>query len=192
MSSRRGRQRRRLRTPECVSRALFLFELSCGADAVRLPLQDRWQPELQKLINNFNKRFSAAMDSECPNLLPSALDHPGLMPAPPSLLGLDNRGEVRIREHEDYAQWAIEIMVSFRAEDKLHLLTATHQSGGVRNSSLVPTLSLPTLTSPECSSPGTITLHHHVPHEHDRALQRTLLFGRRVSPTFRALKHFLC
>lgn len=61
-------------------------------------------------------------------------------PRPLATPGLDDRGEIRIREHEDYAQWAIEIMVSFRAEDKLHLLTSTHQSGGVRPAPASPSL----------------------------------------------------
>ncbi|KAL7409255.1 P-loop containing nucleoside triphosphate hydrolase protein [Mrakia frigida] len=73
----------------------------------------KWVPELQKLVTNFNKKFSAAMDS------------------------LDDRGEIRIREHEDYAEWAIEILVSFRATDKMQILTATHQSGGERSLSTI-------------------------------------------------------
>jgi hypothetical protein len=45
---------------------------------------------------------------------------------------LEDRGEVRIREAVDFDDWAIEILVSFRQADKLTILTATHQSGGVR------------------------------------------------------------
>ncbi|CDZ98809.1 Structural maintenance of chromosome protein SMC5/Spr18, SMC superfamily [Phaffia rhodozyma] len=71
--------------------------------------RSKWYPELQKLIRNFNAKFSVAMDA------------------------LDDRGEIRIKEHDDYDQWAIEILVSFRAQDKLQLLTSTHQSGGERS-----------------------------------------------------------
>ncbi|KAK8858466.1 hypothetical protein IAR55_002693 [Kwoniella newhampshirensis] len=43
-------------------------------------------------------------------------------------------GEVRIRRVEgDFASWGIEILVSYRDEDSLAILTGSHQSGGERS-----------------------------------------------------------
>ena len=39
-------------------------------------------------------------------------------------------------EDPDYEKWKIDIMVKFRNEEKLQLLTAQRQSGGVRLSSV--------------------------------------------------------
>ncbi|KAL7409239.1 hypothetical protein BDY24DRAFT_356208 [Mrakia frigida] len=69
----------------------------------------KWLPELRKLVANFNKKFSASMDA------------------------LDNRGEIRIKEDEDYNEWAIEILVSFRGSQAMEVLTSHHQSGGERS-----------------------------------------------------------
>lgn len=38
-----------------------------------------------------------------------------------------------MREEEAYDQWAIDILVKFRDTEKLQLLTAHRQSGGVRS-----------------------------------------------------------
>ena len=46
-------------------------------------------------------------------------------------LGIGCAGEIRIREDEDFEQWAIEIYVKFRDHEKLQLLTGQRQSGGV-------------------------------------------------------------
>jgi hypothetical protein len=46
--------------------------------------------------------------------------------------GIGCAGEIRISEHEDYEKWAIDILVKFRDNEKLQLLTAHRQSGGVR------------------------------------------------------------
>ena len=45
--------------------------------------------------------------------------------------GLGCAGEIKISEHEDYKKWAIDILVKFRDHEKLQLLTAERQSGGV-------------------------------------------------------------
>ena len=45
--------------------------------------------------------------------------------------GFGCAGEIRISEHEDYDKWAIDILVKFRDTEKLQLLTAQRQSGGV-------------------------------------------------------------
>lgn len=48
------------------------------------------------------------------------------------LLGIGCAGEIQIAPHEeDYTQWAIDILVKFRDSEKLQLLTAQRQSGGV-------------------------------------------------------------
>lgn len=46
-------------------------------------------------------------------------------------IGIGCAGEIRIREHEDYEQWAIDILVKFRDAEPLQLLTGQRQSGGV-------------------------------------------------------------
>jgi hypothetical protein len=48
--------------------------------------------------------------------------------------GIGCAGEIRVSEHEDYEKWAIDILVKFRDSEKLQLLTAHRQSGGVRAS----------------------------------------------------------
>jgi tRNA(Phe) wybutosine-synthesizing methylase Tyw3 len=46
--------------------------------------------------------------------------------------GIGCAGEIKIREEEDYDKWAIDILVKFRDDEKLQVLTAQRQSGGVR------------------------------------------------------------
>ena len=53
-------------------------------------------------------------------------------------------GEIKIAQHEDYDKWAIDILVKFRDDEKLQLLTAERQSGGER--SLTTILYLMSLT----------------------------------------------
>ncbi|GAA5924107.1 DNA repair ATPase SMC5 [Sporobolomyces koalae] len=78
-----------------------------------------WLPEVQLLVNDVSKRFTASFDT----------------------LGL--LGEVRLAPDEDYEKWGIEIMVSFRDKDSdsadvsLHVLTGSRQSGGERALSTV-------------------------------------------------------
>jgi hypothetical protein len=48
------------------------------------------------------------------------------------VLGMGNTGEVRLKRVEgNYEEWGIEIMVSFRDENSMDLLTGSRQSGGV-------------------------------------------------------------
>ncbi|CDO77206.1 hypothetical protein BN946_scf184747.g19 [Trametes cinnabarina] len=82
--------------------------------------RDNWQPELEKLVNSIGRKFSAAFDR------------------------IGCAGEIRIREEEDYEKWAIDIMVKFRDDEKLQLLTGERQSGGER--SLTTILYLMSLT----------------------------------------------
>lgn len=48
------------------------------------------------------------------------------------IAGNNCAGEVRlVRTGEDYANWALEILVKFRDAEDLQVLTAQRQSGGV-------------------------------------------------------------
>ncbi|GLB34268.1 putative P-loop containing nucleoside triphosphate hydrolase protein [Lyophyllum shimeji] len=71
--------------------------------------RDNWQPALEKLVASIGEKFSASFDR------------------------IGCAGEVRIRQHEDYEKWAIDILVKFRDTEKLQLLTGTRQSGGERS-----------------------------------------------------------
>ncbi|KAH6912408.1 hypothetical protein BKA70DRAFT_1421971 [Coprinopsis sp. MPI-PUGE-AT-0042] len=82
--------------------------------------KDKWLPALQKLVDSIGSRFSHSFE------------------------GIGCAGEIRIKEEEDYAKWAIEIYVKFRDTEKLQLLTGQRQSGGER--SLTTILYLMSLT----------------------------------------------
>ena len=87
--------------------------------------QDNWKPALEKLVSSIGKRFSATFDRK------SSLRCCALIAAEQTI-GIGCAGEVRIREDPDYDKWAIDILVKFRDSEKLQLLTAQRQSGGVR------------------------------------------------------------
>ncbi|KAF5338055.1 hypothetical protein D9758_014238 [Tetrapyrgos nigripes] len=80
----------------------------------------KWRPALEQLIASIGEKFSAAFDR------------------------IGCAGEIHIREHEEYEKWAIDILVKFRDEEKLQLLTGQRQSGGER--SLTTILYLMSLT----------------------------------------------
>ncbi|KAF8211899.1 hypothetical protein K438DRAFT_1957699 [Mycena galopus ATCC 62051] len=82
--------------------------------------RDNWEPALQALVASIGKKFSAAFDR------------------------IGCAGEIRVRQDESYAQWAIDILVKFRDTEKLQLLTSQRQSGGER--SLTTILYLMSLT----------------------------------------------
>ncbi|OBZ70474.1 Structural maintenance of chromosomes protein 5 [Grifola frondosa] len=82
--------------------------------------RDNWQPTLERLVASIGKKFSAAFDR------------------------IGCAGEIRVSEHEDFDKWAIDIMVKFRDDEKLQLLTGERQSGGER--SLTTILYLMSLT----------------------------------------------
>ncbi|SGY66890.1 BQ5605_C004g02717 [Microbotryum silenes-dioicae] len=67
-----------------------------------------WLPALEELVERICTGFRAAFDN----------------------LGL--LGEVRLAKDDDYAKWGIEILVSFRDNEPLKVLTAHRQSGGER------------------------------------------------------------
>jgi len=69
-----------------------------------------WEPALKTLVSSIGAKFSAAFDR------------------------IGCAGEIQIAPHEeDYAQWAIDILVKFRDNEKLQLLTGQRQSGGERS-----------------------------------------------------------
>jgi hypothetical protein len=68
-----------------------------------------------------------------------------------------------VRTGEDYANWALEILVKFRDEEELQVLTGQRQSGGV--SAKGPRIRAMTLTV--SIPPGTFTYHDHVLDEFD-------------------------
>ncbi|KAA1477744.1 P-loop containing nucleoside triphosphate hydrolase protein [Dentipellis sp. KUC8613] len=71
--------------------------------------RDSWEPALTDLVGAIGERFSDAFDR------------------------IGCAGEIRISKHEDYDKWAIDILVKFRDNEKLQLLTAQRQSGGERS-----------------------------------------------------------
>ncbi|KAF5393572.1 hypothetical protein D9757_000066 [Collybiopsis confluens] len=81
---------------------------------------DHWKPALESLVGSIGQKFSSAFDR------------------------IGCAGEIRISENEDYDKWAIDILVKFRDEEKLQLLTGQRQSGGER--SLTTILYLMSLT----------------------------------------------
>ncbi|KAG8813005.1 Structural maintenance of chromosomes protein 5 [Serendipita sp. 400] len=83
-------------------------------------IKDQWLPELNALIEQVNIRFSAAFDR------------------------IRCAGEVRLAQDDDFNKWAIEILVKFRSNEPLQLLTGQRQSGGER--SLTTILYLMSLT----------------------------------------------
>ncbi|KII94777.1 hypothetical protein PLICRDRAFT_128007 [Plicaturopsis crispa FD-325 SS-3] len=82
--------------------------------------RDNWEPALQNLVGSIGQKFSAAFDR------------------------IGCAGEIRIDQNEDYDKWAIDILVKFRDNEKLQLLTGQRQSGGER--SLTTILYLMSLT----------------------------------------------
>ncbi|KAJ7241060.1 P-loop containing nucleoside triphosphate hydrolase protein, partial [Mycena haematopus] len=62
--------------------------------------RDNWEPALQALVASIGKKFSAAFDR------------------------IGCAGEIRVRQDESFAQWAIDILVKFRDTEKLQLLTS--------------------------------------------------------------------
>jgi hypothetical protein len=87
--------------------------------------------------------------------------------------GIGCAGEIRISENEDYDKWAIDILVKFRDNENLQLLTGQRQSGGVRG------LSFCGFFFERLLLPGTFLDHYHVSHEFDGGSPSALFPGRR-------------
>lgn len=77
-----------------------------------------------------------------------------------TISGIGCAGEIRISPHDDYDKWAIDILVKFRDNEKLQLLTGQRQSGGVSKVKFTRCMIF-TLCS------GTVTHHYLIPHEFD-------------------------
>ncbi|ELU45347.1 chromosome structural maintenance protein smc5 [Rhizoctonia solani AG-1 IA] len=70
--------------------------------------QAKWKPALDDLVEQISRKFSAAFDR------------------------IRRAGEIHVRDAgDDYANWAIDILVKFRETEKLQILDAHRQSGGV-------------------------------------------------------------
>ncbi|KAF9024415.1 P-loop containing nucleoside triphosphate hydrolase protein [Hymenopellis radicata] len=82
--------------------------------------RDNWEPALRELVDAIGAKFSEAFD------------------------GIGCAGEIRVTPHDDFDKWAIDILVKFRDDEKLQLLTGQRQSGGER--SLTTILYLMSLT----------------------------------------------
>ncbi|KAH7343207.1 P-loop containing nucleoside triphosphate hydrolase protein [Rhizoctonia solani] len=74
----------------------------------------KWKPALDELVSQISRKFSAAFDR------------------------IRRAGEVHVRDAgDDYANWAIDILVKFRETEKLQILDAHRQSGGERSLSTI-------------------------------------------------------
>ncbi|RHZ89185.1 hypothetical protein Glove_18g107 [Diversispora epigaea] len=76
-------------------------------------LKEKWEPQLNELVKQISKEFS------------NAFDRIGCV------------GEVRISTNDDYDKWGIDILVKFRDNEKLQVLTGQRQSGGERSVSTI-------------------------------------------------------
>ncbi|QRV73263.1 structural maintenance of chromosomes protein [Ceratobasidium sp. AG-Ba] len=76
--------------------------------------KNKWKPALEELVSQISKKFSAAFDR------------------------IRRAGEIHVRDAGDnYAEWAIDILVKFRETEKLQVLDAHRQSGGERSLSTI-------------------------------------------------------
>ncbi|KAI9263546.1 hypothetical protein EDC94DRAFT_670761 [Helicostylum pulchrum] len=72
-------------------------------------LRGVWEPRVEHLIARISEKFSEAFAR------------------------IDLNGEVQIDKHEDFDKWGINILVKFRKNEELQLLTGQRQSGGERS-----------------------------------------------------------
>ncbi|KAL6889261.1 P-loop containing nucleoside triphosphate hydrolase protein [Trichoderma longibrachiatum] len=71
-------------------------------------LMGKWEPRLDALVSKINDAFAYNFEQ------------------------ISCAGEVRVNKHEDFDQWALDIMVRFRENETLQQLNAHRQSGGER------------------------------------------------------------
>ncbi|CAG8769760.1 27221_t:CDS:10, partial [Dentiscutata erythropus] len=76
-------------------------------------LREKWEPRLNSLVKEISQGFSNAFDR------------------------IGCAGEVRVSTHEDYDKWGIDILVKFRDNERLQVLTGQRQSGGERSVSTI-------------------------------------------------------
>lgn len=93
----------------------------------------RFNPALDSLVQETSVKFSAAFER------------------------IGCTGEVRVsRVQGNYAEWGMEILVSYRDGQDLEVLTASRQSGGVSTGIASP---------PSLTLPGALPRHCNLPHE---------------------------
>ncbi|KAG5462876.1 MAG: hypothetical protein BJ554DRAFT_3101 [Olpidium bornovanus] len=104
------------------SEAHSSLELEAMIEAARSRLDSTGEVD-QSVLRKYHENLAASARRilECPTLL---------------LEGINCVGEVRLSEHDDFADWGIEILVKFRDHERLQVLTGQRQSGGVRSSVL--------------------------------------------------------
>ncbi|TFY82531.1 hypothetical protein EWM64_g1483 [Hericium alpestre] len=95
---------------ETLSKKIAEREKKAGkvGNSIKLA-RENWEPALNELVQSIGERFSNAFDR------------------------IGCAGEIRISPNEDYDKWAIDILVKFRDNEKLQLLTGQRQSGGERS-----------------------------------------------------------
>ncbi|KAH7316428.1 structural maintenance of chromosomes 5 smc5 [Stachybotrys elegans] len=71
-------------------------------------IMSKFEPRLDELVSKINDAFAYNFEQ------------------------ISCAGEVRVHKHEDFDQWALDIMVKFRENETLQQLTAHRQSGGER------------------------------------------------------------
>lgn len=76
-------------------------------------IRDRWEPELDRFINEISDAFSYNFEQ------------------------IGCAGSVSVNKDEDFAKWKIEIKVKFRKGEDLQILDAHRQSGGERSVSTI-------------------------------------------------------
>ncbi|KNC97459.1 DNA repair ATPase SMC5 [Spizellomyces punctatus DAOM BR117] len=76
-------------------------------------IKDKWVADLSELVGRISRNFARAFDK------------------------IGCAGEVKLSQHEDYDKWGIDILVKFRDNEKLNLLTGQRQSGGERSVSTI-------------------------------------------------------
>ncbi|KAK0530042.1 Structural maintenance of chromosomes protein 5 [Tilletia horrida] len=82
-------------------------------DSVIKEIRDSWEPAIRSLVEEVSNKFSAAFDR------------------------IGCAGEIRVATERDYDKWGIEILVKFRDNEELQLLTGQRQSGGERSLSTI-------------------------------------------------------
>jgi hypothetical protein len=88
-------------------------------------------------VAEVSRSFSTAFERERCGLLIELFDL-GLIGISGRVdLGMGCLGEVRVSEQEDYDKWGIDILVSFRDNEEMQLLTGQRQSGGVSYEEIV-------------------------------------------------------
>ncbi|KAI9296882.1 P-loop containing nucleoside triphosphate hydrolase protein [Neoconidiobolus thromboides FSU 785] len=76
-------------------------------------IRETWIPKIEELVAKISEKFSIAFEN------------------------IGCSGEVALKKGEEYDKWGIDIMVKFRANEKLQALTGFRQSGGEKSVSTI-------------------------------------------------------